>query len=48
MESAEFAKASVGEETLGWTGKGDKAEGLPEIFAKVGRDGFLAEKGKLL
>lgn len=48
MEAAEFTKAAVGDEALRGPWKGDKAEGLPEVFAEVGRDGFLAEERYLL
>lgn len=44
MEAAEFTKAAVGDEALRGPWEGDKAEGLPEVFAEVGRDGFLAEE----
>ena len=34
-------------QALQWDGEGDGGEGLPEVFAEGGRDGFLAEEGEL-
>lgn len=44
MEAAKFAEAAIGDEALRGSWEGDEAEGLPEVFAEVGRDGFLAEE----
>lgn len=44
METAEFSEAAIGDEALRGSWEGDKAKGLPEVFAEVGRDGFLAKE----
>lgn len=45
MQAAELAEFAVGVHPHVWGGEGGEREGRPEVFAEVGRLGFLAEKG---
>lgn len=47
VQASEFAQATEGEEARGGVRERDEAEGVPEVFAETGGNGFLAEEGEL-
>lgn len=48
VEAAVFAEVVVGGEAEGGGGKGDVAEGCPEVFSEVRGDGLFADEGELV
>ena len=48
VEAAKFAEFAEDRKPLGRRGKLEEAEGMPEVFAESGGDGFLAKIRELL